>query len=558
MKQKVGLLVDSLQVSKQIKDFIDLSLTSNNYEISTIIVNNSSILSEVPRKKIFKYIQRKGFSKFINKVFFIILNKLEKKIISKKLIYKNFYNIYKLPESDFEVIKVSPIISKSGLSYTYDDSDLEKIKRANLQLLVRGGRGILRGKILTCCPNGIISFHHADNDVNRGGPAGFWEVYKKQPRTGFIIQRLNEELDGGDVLYKGFIRTSWFYSLNKAKLYEISNPFLHKTIDEITSNSPNLKIYPKTPYVKKLYTVPNIIQILNYLLKTASIYLHKKVSRFFGRRIRWSVAYQFTNFWLKPELGSSIKIQNPKNRFLADPFLIYRNGKHYCFVEDFDYSKDQGCISVYEIRKEGYTKLGKALVEDFHLAYPYLFEFKGELYMCPDTHAKNDIRLYKCVEFPLKWEFEKTLINNISAVDTSIFFHEDRWWLISNMDYSPVGEHYSQLHVFHNSSPIGEDWIAHKSNPAIFDPLKARNGGFIIDKSKLYRVYQRQGFNLYGRAFGVAEIKSLSTEAYTEESLFEVEPDFFPNLIGTHTYNYSEGLLVFDYANNSNKKSGAI
>ena len=33
---------------------------------------------------------------------------------------------------------------------------------------------------------------------------------------------------------------SWFYSLNKAKLYEISNPFLHKTIDDITSESPNI------------------------------------------------------------------------------------------------------------------------------------------------------------------------------------------------------------------------------------------------------------------------------------------------------------------------------
>ena len=81
MKKKVGLLVDSLQVSKQIKDFIDMSLTSNNYEISTIIVNDSSILSELPRKKIFKYIQRKGFSKFINKVFFIILYRLEKKLL---------------------------------------------------------------------------------------------------------------------------------------------------------------------------------------------------------------------------------------------------------------------------------------------------------------------------------------------------------------------------------------------------------------------------------------------------------------------------------------------
>ena len=127
MKKKVGLLVDSLQVSKQIKDFIDMSLTSNNYEISTIIVNDSSILSELPRKKIFKYIQRNGFSKFINKVFFIILYRLEKKIISRKLIYKNFYNNYKLAENDFDVIRVSPIISKSGLSYTYDDSDLEKI-----------------------------------------------------------------------------------------------------------------------------------------------------------------------------------------------------------------------------------------------------------------------------------------------------------------------------------------------------------------------------------------------------------------------------------------------
>ena len=70
------------------------------------------------------------------------------------------------------------------MSYTYDDSDLEKIKSANLQLLVRGGRGILRGKILTCCPNGIISFHHADNDVNRGGPADFGKSIKN-----------NQELD---------------------------------------------------------------------------------------------------------------------------------------------------------------------------------------------------------------------------------------------------------------------------------------------------------------------------------------------------------------------------
>ena len=157
----------------------------------------------------------------------------------------------------------------------------------------------------------------------------------------------------------------------------------------------------------------------------------------------------------------------------------------------------------------------------------------------------------------LKWEFEKILIDNVSAVDTSIFFYDERWWLISNMDNSSAGEHYSQLHVFYNSNPLGEDWIPHKNNPIVFDPLKARNGGFLIDESKLYRVYQCQGFNLYGRSFGVAEIRSLNLETYLEESLFEVEPNFFPNLIGTHTFNYNKGLLVFDYAKYSSKQSGA-
>ncbi|MEL0238322.1 MAG: hypothetical protein VW946_02510, partial [Gammaproteobacteria bacterium] len=294
MKQKVGLLVDSLKVSKQLKDFIDLSLTSENYEVTTIILNDGQIFSDGALKKLYEYARKRGFSKLINKLFFILLTKVERKVISKKLIFKNYYSSHELSKNDYEIINVTPIMSESGLSYTYNDLDIEKIKNANLQLIVRGGRKIIKGKILTCCPDGIISFHHADNDENRGGPAGFWEVYKKHPRTGFIIQRLNEKLDAGEVLYKGFIRTSWFYSLNKANLFEISYPFLHKTIDEITSNSSFIKKFPKVPYIGRLYTLPNIAQILNYLLKTLVIFLRKKISTFFGRRIRWNVAYQFT------------------------------------------------------------------------------------------------------------------------------------------------------------------------------------------------------------------------------------------------------------------------
>ena len=86
-----------------------------------------------------------------------------------------------------------------------------------------------------------------------------------------------------------------------------------------------------------------------------------------------------------------------------------------------------------------------------------------------------------------------------------------------------------------------------KNNPIIFDSSKARNGGLIKDDHGIYRVYQKQGFDQYGKAFGVAKILSLDTKNYIEESLFEVQPNFFSNITATHTFNYVNGLAVIDF-----------
>ena len=45
--------------------------------------------------------------------------------------------------------------------------DIDNIKFLNLDLLIRAGSGILKGDILNVCKNGIISFHHGDNDIYR-------------------------------------------------------------------------------------------------------------------------------------------------------------------------------------------------------------------------------------------------------------------------------------------------------------------------------------------------------------------------------------------------------
>ena len=557
MKKRIGVIVDSTHVTKQIYDLVQLSKKSKNYQISTLLINETSEHNKNIIKKIFSKIQNYGLTRYLSNIVFKVICKLESIYLKSLVKYSNYYNKFQLHEEDkFEIIKIKPKISKDSLKIEYTKPDLEKIKNANLDLLIYTSIGNLKGEILTVCPNGIIAIHYSHDEKNQIGPPGFWEVYDRRPRTGFIIQRFKDEFGQAEILYRGFVATSWFYSLNLANLCEIANPYLHDAIEDITSKKSFLSIQKIKTAPPILPTFPSIIHSFIYLLKTTRILLEKLFIKYGGRCYRWSVAYQFIDTWHNAELNKSTKIPNPKNRFLADPFVIYRNGSHYCFVEDYDLLKKKGSISVYKLSPGSSTQLGTALVEDFHLSYPYLFEFNNELYMCPETGEKREIRIYKCVDFPLKWVFHKTLMNDVSAADTSIFAYEDKWWMFTNLDRSSICDHSSQLHIFYASNPMSDDWIPHINNPVIFDPLTARNGGLIKNMNSIYRVYQRQGFDLYGEAFGVAKIDKLTTSEYSEKILFEAEPTFFKGIKGTHTFNFEKGILVLDYVEITKKKTG--
>ena len=147
-------------------------------------------------------------------------------------------------------------------------------------------------------------------------------------------------------------------------------------------------------------------------------------------------------------------------------------------------------------------------------------------------------------------------MSNVSAVDTNIFQKDGRWWLMSNISTSHESNNNSELHVFCSESPLSDKWEPHAQNPVIFDSLRARNGGFIRHGGDSYRVYQRQGFDMYGEALGVSKITELTCQSYEENPLFEVEANFFKGAQGVHTYNYTEGLLVFDYVEISSSKKG--
>ena len=366
---------------------------------------------------------------------------------------------------------------------------------------------------------------------------------------------MGNELDNGKVLFKGYFTTHWIYTINLINLFEKSNIFLHFVIENLTSNTSVINFKNVKQSVGPIYSLPSIYVSILYILYTLKNIIIKIFNEIFYNNYQWNVAYKFTSDWKNTNLSEAKTIPNPPNRYLADPFVVKKDNNHFCFVEDFDKKKKKGFISVYEINEVSCKEIGVALEESFHLSYPFLFSHNKELYMCPDTHEANEIRLYKCIEFPLKWKFAKTLIKNVSAVDTNIFYKDKKWWLLTNLSNSKLEDHDSQLHIFSSENIFSDKWEAHKKNPVIFDPFFARNAGLIIEDNNFYRVYQRPGFNKYGESLGVAKIEELNEDNYKENSKFEVSPNFFKDIEGTHTYNFSNGLLVLDFLKTSKNKT---
>ncbi len=551
---KVALILDKGPQSKINHEALRLAKNAKHYQITHLIVQDFSKDSGSAISKMSDYLKKKGVRALIRAVLFKLIRTVEESLLKKLWRYGDFFVSENLEEGHLEKIEVNPKVSKSGLVYRYSKRDIARIKEESFDVLIRGGSGILKGEILNSSKYGILSFHHGDNDVNRGGPAGFWEVFGKAPSTGFIIQILKEELDGGDVLFKGKIPTSFLYSMNAVKILMKSLPFLHQTLEFIGKNDSLPQVMSKKPYSFPIFKIPSVRVQLRYLFRTFILAFQKVYEKLIGRTYRWEVGYQFTPSFDDFSFWRSKRIKNPKGRFLADPFLINRNGRHYCFVEDYSFKEKLGVISVYEIEDGHYKRLGECLRESFHLSFPYLIEDKGNLYMCPETHASNDIRLYRCVDFPLRWELEKVLIPDISAADTCVFKHSGKWWLLTNVDSADMGEHCSELHIFASDDLINGAWQAHPQNPVIFDPQKARNGGLFLEQEKIYRTFQTQDWDMYGSSMGVTEITDLTDQTFKEKELFKVLPNYFPDIKGTHSFVFHEGLVAFDFVKKSSKR----
>ena len=173
-------------------------------------------------------------------------------------------------------------------------------------------------------------------------------------------------------------------------------------------------------------------------------------------------------------------LPNPPGRYLADPFPIEVDGRHYLFVEDYPVANSRGTISVLEPTADGgWSPPRPALQRDYHLSYPFVFQREGVTYMIPETSEAGRVELYRSIGAPDAWELDRVLLDGLAAVDATLYADGEFLWLFANVVDGPADR--GELHLYSSPSLDGP-WSPHPANPIVSDPGTARPAG------RLFRV----------------------------------------------------------------------
>ncbi len=542
-KIRVGIMLDTYHMEYWAYKILE-NISSSDYASVELIILNAKRDDKISSAdKIL--INRK-------EIFYFVYTKLEKQIIQPKPDAFTRINAQKI------LVNVPVIVSLPKMDkYTdwIDSDDIEKIKKFDLDVIIQYGFRVLKGDILNVAKYGIWSYYHADNTAIRGGPPGFWETFERMGERGAILEMLTEDDDNGIELYRSsFPIYSLFMSENNNNCYLRSSLFIPRILKKIYYQGENTLFTHKERDNKKLFFYNNE----NYITPTNLKFLKMVIKHFFRIsaeifRRQFVQSQWLLMFDLRDDISTSFwrfkKITPPKDRFWADPQVYFKNETYYIFIEELIFKKKKGHISLIEMKQSGkYSDPVKVLEEPFHLSYPHVFEDNGTLYMIPETRQAHSINLYQCTDFPTEWKHRATLMDSVEAVDSTMLFYKNKWWLFTNIAEPKGTAIDNELYLFYSDNLVTQNWKSHPMNPVISDVKGARPAGKILERNgKHYRPSQCSKPS-YGYGIKINEIVVLTENEYQEREVAFIEPKWDKKLKGIHTICYENRLTMIDGA----------
>lgn len=231
----------------------------------------------------------------------------------------------------------------------------------------------------------------------------------------------------------------------------------------------------------------------------------------------------------------ALRINNNLPHTLADPFLIVKGKTLFIFLES-QAPNQKGKIIAYQTTDLiNYQNLGVILEKDFHLSYPFVFEYGGTHYLIPESESAEEVALYKFINFPYEPIKHKILLTG-KYFDSSLLFYNKLWYLFTS---SSEG-----LQIFWSKDLLNSDFQPHKKNTITINPEYSRSAGSIFKiEDKLYRPCQDCS-NTYGENINIMEITNLSSDEYDEKLAIN---HFFKTSVSSWNRNRGHHLSVVNF-----------
>lgn len=219
------------------------------------------------------------------------------------------------------------------------------------------------------------------------------------------------------------------------------------------------------------------------------------------------------------DLSGLTVIEPPEGHYYADPFLAEEGGKTYVFYEDYDYTKGRLAVGEWDGKE---LKNQRIILDEFmHVSFPSVVKIDGEWYMTPERCLGGELWIYKAAQFPDVWEpyalvaegrFDDPILRKVPHGGFQV-------WTSTDGDKQRIFQ----------SDTLDGPWSLILSE----DLPYSRSAGHFID----YMRVAQDSVPIYGRALRFIII---------DKVIHKIEPDWYPHLTGTHTFNVSKNYVVID------------
>jgi len=535
-KLNLAVLLDSEKILLWQFRILDKLISSGYADIKLFIVNEGNVTAKESKK-------------------YSLIYRLHEKI--DKLIFGRGIDFHKKVEvlkrlKGIEVMK----FSNKPLDENLWSAVQRSIYNSNPDLLLNFGNSSIPDELLSKFRFGVLTYNISTQIDQINAPSCYWELVKKMPEIEASIQLAIVDQKGKTEIFRtGILPYPNSININRNNIYELASLFIPRIIEGIYKGGNAYieeminknKLFTEFPGYS-VFQYPTSIQAFLNLVLLNFNFLKKKLQ--FHKIGRWFLLVKIDdkNDFSPVAPGSFNWMKAPKDKFWADPFVITKDGFHYIFIEEYLYKTGKGHISVLKLNDKGELLSNEMLIEKpYHMSYPNVFMQGDSYYMVPETGSNNTIELYKCSEFPNKWEFVKNIMEDISAKDTTFFFYNDKWWLFTSIiERNSATISFNELFLYFSDDLFTSNWQSHPQNPIVSDQKLSRSAGKIfINENKIYRPSQDCS-GIYGRALNINCITKLSETEYEEVFVSKTEPTWDKKIKGIHTYNFDDKITVMD------------